>query len=225
MNQKVFCYTDISEIAKEWSQFNVNNGLRKGSIMMWAKQDAPKEYKKIHKQRRLLFKSINKNISLLGISKNEKNLGCGDADIAKILYILYKDSFACAALKADKWFRYSKHRWVEDESGTSLRRNISEELRNLYRKKCDEFSQKLCDKGQTDENIKKYENLANKVLEIIIKLGQTTHKDHILKEAREMFYDPDVKFMDLLDSNPYLMCFNNECIDFKTKEFRLRKSR
>ena len=35
-----------------------------------------------------------------------------------------------------------------------------------------------------------------------------------------MFYDPDVKFMDLLDSNPYLMCFNNGVIDFKTKEFR-----
>ena len=216
-----FCYNDISEICERWSQFNVNNGLRKGSIMMWAKQDAQKEYKKIHENSvdYYLNQSI-KNISLLGISKNEKNLGCGDADIAKILYILYKDSFACAALKADKWFRYSKHRWVEDESGTSLRRNISEELRNLYRKKCDEFSQKLCDKGQTDENIKKYENLANKVLEIIIKLGQTTHKDHILKEAREMFYDPDVKFMDLLDSNPYLMCFNNGVIDFKTKEFR-----
>ena len=31
-----------------------------------------------------------KNITLLGVSKNEKNIGCGDADIAKILYVLNK---------------------------------------------------------------------------------------------------------------------------------------
>jgi outer membrane receptor protein involved in Fe transport len=41
---------------------------------------------------------------------------------------MFKDQFACAALKADKWYRFSKHRWVEDECGTSLRRAITEEL-------------------------------------------------------------------------------------------------
>jgi hypothetical protein len=42
------------------------------------------------------------------------------------------------------------------------------------------------------------EGLSNKILEIIGKLSQTTHKDHILKEAREQFFDPEVSFMDLV---------------------------
>jgi P4 family phage/plasmid primase-like protien len=35
-----------------------------------------------------------------------------------------------------------------------------------------------------------------------------------------MFYDADVKFLDMLDSNPYLMCFSNGVIDFKERIFR-----
>ena len=39
-----------------------------------------------------------------------------------------------------------------------------------------------------------------------------------MREARELFYDRD--FMEKLDSNPYLICFNNFVIDFKKKEHR-----
>lgn len=215
-----FDYSSISDLQERWNGFN-KNGLTKRSLWHWAKENNPTKYKKIHENSvdYYLNQSI-KNISLYGISKKEKDLGCGDADIAKILFIMYKDSFACAGLKADKWYRYTTHRWAEDEMGTSLRKHISESLRTLYRNKCDELSQKLCDSSMTEEEMKKHENLANKVLEIIVKLGQTTHKDHILKEAREMFYDPEVKFLDLLDSNPYLMCFKNGVLDMKNKVFR-----
>jgi len=216
-----FQYSSITELYESWSKFDINNGYTKRSIIYWAKESNPIEYKKIRENSidYYLNQSI-KSITLQNIGKHEKNIGCGDADIAKILFMMYNDEFACASLKADKWYRFSKHRWVEDESGTSLRRRVSDQLRNLYRQKCDEFSQKLCDKHQTEENLKKYETLANKVLEVIVKLGQTTHKDHILKEARELFYDPEMKFLDLLDSNPYLMCFNNGVLDIKAGEFR-----
>ena len=33
------------------------------------------------------------------------------------------------------WYRYVNHRWAEDEAGTSLRKNISVTLRNIYHKK------------------------------------------------------------------------------------------
>lgn len=216
-----FQYDTIQELCERWENFDTNNGFTKRSIIYWAKESNYEDFNRIHKNsiNYYLDQSV-KSITLHNVGKHDKSLGCGDADIAKILFMMFKDEFACAGLKADKWYRFSKHRWVEDESGTSLRKKISDELRNLYRKKCDEFSQKLCDKNQTEENLKKYESLANKVLEIIIKLGQTTHKDHILKEARELFYDPDMKFLDLLDSNPYLMCFNNGVLDIKEGVFR-----
>jgi putative DNA primase/helicase len=39
-----------------------------------------------------------------------------------------------------------------------------------------------------------------------------------MTEAKELFHDPD--FMESLDTNPYLLCFENGVIDFKEKVFR-----
>jgi P4 family phage/plasmid primase-like protien len=219
-----FEYDSIPDLYEKWANFDTNSsqGLTKRSIMYWAREADPAAFKRVHESGVdfHLNQSI-KNISMFGVNKNDKNIGCGDTDIAKILYMMYKDQYACAALKADKWYRFSSHRWVEDECGTSLRKHISEELRTLYKSKCDEISSSLCEKDKvTDEKEKMLEGLSNKVLEIVVKLSQTTHKDHILKEAREQFYDTEVNFLDLLDSNPYLMCFKNGVLDIKNKVFR-----
>lgn len=219
---QTFQYNSIAELCDKWCNFDYDSNLKKGSIIYWAMEDAKKEdFKRVRENNidAYLNNSI-KNITLNGISKNEKNIGCGDADIAKILYIMKKDQYICASIKGDKWYRFVKHRWIEDDSGTSLRRLISDQLRTLYRLKCDELSSNLCDKNQGDEKLKMYETLANKVLEIIVKLGQTTHKDHILKEAKELFFDPETKFLDLLDSNPWLLCFKNGVLDVKEGVFR-----
>lgn len=219
-----FQYSSVPELCEKWSQFEdaENNGLKRGSIIYWAKQDAnPHDFMNVRNAN--IDEYVNatlKNITLLGVSRSEKNIGCGDADLAKVLYLMTKDKYVCASIKGDKWFRFVNHRWLEDDSGTSLRRIISNELRAIYRKKCDEYSASLCDKSQSDEKLKMLESLANKVLEIINKLSMTTQKDHILKEGRELFFDPDLKFLDLLDSNPWLMCFKNGVIDFKEGIFR-----
>ena len=39
-----------------------------------------------------------------------------------------------------------------------------------------------------------------------------------MKEARDIFYDKD--FIEKLDSNPYLLCFNNYVVDFRDKRYR-----
>jgi len=218
-----FQFDGISDMYDKWSGFDTNNsqGLTKRSIIYWAREASPIEFKRINDTSigYYLDQSI-KHLTQNGISKGDKHIGCGDTDIAQILYMMYKDNYACAGLKADKWYRFVKHRWVEDECGTSLRKHISGELKELYRLKCDEFTNKLHDTSQTDDKMKGCEGLSNKVLEIIAKLSQTTHKDHILKEAREQFFDPDVNFMDLLDSNPYLLACKNGVIDIKNKIFR-----
>ena len=55
-------------------------------------------------------------------------------------------------------------------------------------------------------------------LAIIQRLGSTSDKIKIMTEAKELFYDST--FMEKLDMNPYLMCFNNGVVDFKNKVFR-----
>ncbi len=217
-----FDYSNINgEVMQIWMDSQSQDGLTWRSIVYWAKEDNAEEYKRVHESHLDFYLNQSlKSISAMMVFKNEKNIGCGDTDVAKILYIMCRGNFVCASIEKNKWFRYHKHRWVEDDSGTSLRRMISEELRNLYRVKCDEFSSKLTDNSQAEETMKKNEALTNRVLDISMKLSQTTHKDHIMKEAREFFYDPNEKFYEKLDSNPKLLCFNNGVLDMEKRVFR-----
>ena len=57
-----------------------------------------------------------------------------------------------------------------------------------------------------------------KILDIRLRLVTTNDKKNIMTEAKELFHDP--LFMDKLDINPYLLCFENGVVDFKEKIFR-----
>ena len=227
-----FSISSVDELKSKWNGFENKNdeGLTKLSILYWARESAPNEYKRIRDNS--IDAQIESMIRLSITSKN-KNYGCGDTDFAKILNMMYKDEFACAGIKADKWYRFVSHRWVEDECGTTLRKRITKELCNLYREKNDSINEFIGKKGDVKrENLSEsdekkyslYENLSIKLLDIVTHLSSSTHKDHILKEARELFYDANIKFMDLLDSKPKLLCFKNGVIDFEEKIFRRGRS-
>ena len=222
-----FSMSNIDELKHMWNDFENNNpyGLTKLSILYWARESSPIKYKEIRDN------SIDAQIEAmikLSITSKNKNYGCGDTDFAKILNMMYKDNFACAGIKSDKWFRYASHRWVEDECGTTLRQKISKELADIYRAKEETITRKMQSGGdenktRSESEEKQYSSWGNqciKLLDIVTHLSSTTHKDHILKEARELFYDANIRFMDLLDSNPKLMCFKNGVIDFQEKTFR-----
>jgi P4 family phage/plasmid primase-like protien len=57
-----------------------------------------------------------------------------------------------------------------------------------------------------------------KLGDIVGRLAKTNDKKNIMTEAKELFFDPE--FLSKLDTNPYLLCFENGVIDFKTKQFR-----
>jgi P4 family phage/plasmid primase-like protien len=54
--------------------------------------------------------------------------------------------------------------------------------------------------------------------ELSIKLKRTNDKNNIMREAAEIFYDGE--FIRNMDTNKYLMCFNNGVVDFVNKVFR-----
>jgi len=226
---KDFQYHTISDMYEKWMGFETGNetGLTRRSIMYWSRAEAPTEYDKVCKKSVDFYIDQVFQMSIFN-GKSEKGMGSGDADIAFVLKQMYKNEFICASVKYDKWFRFAKHRWVEDECGTTLRKHISEELRDLFRKKSDNYvlrnlaRQQAMPPQKKDEEGRRSpeEERTSKIMEIVLKLSQTSHKDHILKEARELFYDNEIKFLDLLDSDPYLMCFKNGVWDFREKVFR-----
>jgi len=236
---KNFNYADIPELCNKWKKFDGSKqkGLQKKSLMYWSKQDANEKYKKVHEESVDYF--LEQTISGTGMSvnvgNNKKKAVGGDFDIARVLFQMYKDRFVCTSVKSNTWYEFKKHRWVEIDSGTTLRKLISTELREIYNKKAVGSLNRIMNlennvptvivdtdennnMTEKEENKKTKDNRTTYILEICARLSRTGDKKNIMTEAKELFYDGT--FMNKLDTNPYLLCFKNGVVDFKEKCFR-----
>jgi P4 family phage/plasmid primase-like protien len=225
-----FHFSDIPKIVETWNDFSSNpqEGITKYSLIYWAKNDAPEGYTKVRENTIdfHLDQSID-TITLEQINNPKKKhaKGSSDFDIASVLYQLKKGEYIACSIKLNDWFRFVNHRWSRNDCGTSLRKAISTELRMLYHQKARALSTRAMaiktPEGDIDVENEEYKLImgrANKVLDIAMALGSTKDKDNIMKEARELFYDPD--FLEKLDQKCHLLCMENGVIDFTEKTFR-----
>jgi len=251
-----FCFSQIqSDLWERWENFDANHphGLTKKSLMFWARQDSPTAYDRIRQQSVEFYIDLtldNTNNNAWGGGPGDRAKGCGDYDIATVLYHLYKNEYVCVSIKNNIWYRFRNHKWTEIDSGTTLRRAISEELRGAYiaasRKiRCELLRMKeaanlaVATSGIQSEGssggpgsgpgqgtpgtdlppkVKAFQERMETVCKIIERLSKTNDKKNIMIEAKELFFDG--QFMEKLDTNPYLLCFNNGVIDFKHNIFR-----
>jgi P4 family phage/plasmid primase-like protien len=217
-----FDFNTISDLYDRWQKFDLKNphGLTKRSIMHWAREDAFEKFKKVRETSiDFYIDQTIKTITLdkLGTDKNSR--GCGDFDIAGVLYQLHKHDYVCVSVSKGIWYQLKKHSWIQNDSGTTLRHSISTTLRNLYWKRAQSLMNQASSLNPPDEaKSKRMQENANKILNICTRLGNTNDKNNIMRESREWFYDPD--FLEQLDSNPYLLSFNNGVVDFESKVFR-----
>jgi P4 family phage/plasmid primase-like protien len=204
---KEFNWYEVPKFYDMWKTFDENNpdGLSERSIMYWLKNENIQEFNKIRRE----------TISFYVEQTVDKST---DFDLATVLYQLYKDRFVCVSIKNNIWYEYKNHKWFENDSGNSLRMKISTEMYDLYQNKSQTLIELLNKMDNSNENHEKLLIKCNKVSDICVNLKKTNPKNNIMKEARDIFYDKD--FINKLDSNPYLLCFNNFVIDFKEKKYR-----
>ena len=213
-----FDFRDIRELYEKWCKFDHRNpnGLTERSIMYWSKIDAYDKYKKVRES--TVFFHVDRTLEISAAEIVEGRLKtCGDYDLAEVLYELYKDEYVCINIKANIWFVYKNHRWEEIDSGTTLRKSISNEMRDIYQ---EVFRRLVLEKSleESEEKQKAITFKIDKIMKICERLARTNDKKNIMTEAKELFYDG--QFIQKLDTNPYLLCFNNGVVDFKTKTFR-----
>jgi P4 family phage/plasmid primase-like protien len=204
-----FDWRNVKDLYEIWCGFNSNNedSLTHRSIMYWSKSDAREKYNKIRKETIDYF--IEQSITT-----------ATEHDLAVVLYNMFKDDFICVSIKNNVWYEYINHRWFEIDSGNTLRLFISKNMYDVYFAKSQEVLIKMETLGG-DQSTKEFDIIKKrqiKLLEICTSLKRTTWKNNIMREARELFYDKD--FIEKLDQNPYLLCFNNYVIDFKTQTHR-----
>lgn len=193
-----FDWNEIDSMYNVWENFNEDEGLTMKSIIYWCKECNLDEFYELHK------KSIQKYIHY-----SFNNIT--DYDIAYVLYQGYKDSYVCVNIKNSVWYEFIQNKWEQIDSGTNLRKKLSNEIFNEYSDYSKRKQNELDDKDELKEIISKFTKISKA-------LKSTNDKNNIMKEAREIFYDNE--FYNKLDSNPYLIGCKNCIIDIKNQTYR-----
>ena len=200
-----FEYNSIPSLYNEWTKMkNKKNGITKRSIMYWAKQDAFDEYEKIKS-------------STIDHFMEETLFSRTEFDKAQVLHKMFSDKYVCSSITNKTWHTFKNHRW-ESDKGMTLRLAISKDMYNLYAKKACDIEAEYQQYDPNDERVEYLKKKSKAVSEIMIDLKKTNDKNNVMREAMEIFYDKD--FVKNMDTNKYLLCFNNGVVDFKTKTFR-----
>jgi P4 family phage/plasmid primase-like protien len=203
-----FDYNTIPELFQQWKKyFNTSKeGVTKRSLMYWAKKENFEEYEKIKKQ------TLDYYIEMCIDTPTAT-----EYDLAIVLKNMYKDRYVCVSYdKRGVWYVFKNHRWILDK-GMSLRDKISTELYDLFSAKREQSGNER-QEYQDDERGEYLKKKIGAISAILIKLKKTNDKNNIMREAQDKFYDGD--FIRNMDTNKYLLCFNNGVVDFKNKVFR-----
>ena len=199
-----FEFDSIPGLFASWNNhFNVGGSgkLTLSSLRFWAKRDAPKEYRQIKES------SIDHFVETSLSNQTEY-------DVAMVLYQCVKDTYTCVSYdKGGIWYKYDGTRWILDK-GERIRSELSNKIHNLYSRKGNALM-KIFRNDPDDENAAAQAKAYNKM---VVMCKTRRSKDNIMKEAKEIFYDD--KFIEKMDSNPMLMCFENGVVDFESKTFR-----
>lgn len=220
--------SELDELVNVWNDSNTyeQGGLTKRSLAHWVREENPDLATKLSEDNVSFYvdRTIYGEDGMNGMM-SEKYEG-GDVDLATVLYQMMKNDYVCTSINKNHWYRYSNNRWKRNDSGTSLRKAISHDMRSLYATKSLEITKQLsyhCETQNLTDPIQqkkteKYKLIVRKISKLLELLKVCTKKNLLMVEAKELFYDND--FIEKLDTNPYLLCFNNGVFDFKDKRFR-----
>jgi P4 family phage/plasmid primase-like protien len=204
-----FDYDDIPNLYNSWHKHFKNSkdggSITKKSILYWAKQDALQDYEKVKSQTvdYYLDEAVNSQTEF---------------DLAQVLKQMFKDKYVCSSLTGKGvWYVFKNHRW-EPDKGLTLRMKISREMYHLLSSKSVRLADEMNHYDAEDKRRETIEKRIRIIHELGLKLKRTNDKNNILREAQELFYDNE--FTRNIDTNCYLLCFNNGVVDFKNKIFR-----
>jgi P4 family phage/plasmid primase-like protien len=217
-----FTFDNIPEMCSMWAGFLTRKdkgGLTKRSIMYWARQENPEEYKKVEEGSIESFIDLvidSTNVSAIAAKSGKGgNAGCTDNALAHVLYIMYKNTFVWSGMD---FYQFRGHCWHKIEQAIHLRKCISGGMRDtFYNKAMKIFTEAQQYEPDTNEH-KAFMLRAQKVMDISLRLGSCSDKDKILKESKEYFYDED--FIRKLNKNGKLLCVRNGVLDFEAGVFR-----
>lgn len=195
---------DEQSCKDRWMRMN-RKDLSIGTLKFMAKKDNPEKYEDVMKD--VIRPHMEQCLRMDGTHH----------DLAVALKMKYDCEFVCASVTHKIWYQFHDHIWNQVEEGITLRSRISSDIVKIYENMGKDMWEKLG--SDTDDEMtsiikKKIQSNAR----LISRLKSAPYKNNIMREATELFYDP--KFSDRLDSNPYLISFQNGVYDIQSHVFR-----
>jgi len=184
-----------TECIKQWNSHNfTKNGLYIGSLVKWAKQDNLERYELIKSHRAMTIAG--------------KDIRNTDHDIATVIVELYKEDFISVypTRGTPLLYYFSNNRWYLDKGGVQLLRIMSTQVHDIYT----QLRQKAF-----EQNNKTAVSICEKIQD---RLKSNGGKNAIWQQvAQEIKND---KFEEKLNTNPYLLGFENGVYDLQNHVFR-----
>jgi hypothetical protein len=156
------------------------------------------------------FEKFKSDVTILVYSSTDDSM----YSIAQLVHFIYENKYTVAKLKSKSWFMFDGIKWKQTELGPYY--ELSIEIVNIYTHflniEMNKLENDVLDEKEIIEaNIQKF----NKIIE---KLKNVNTKENICKECLYLFYDSE--FMNKLDTNPHLICFQNGVLDLQENKFR-----
>ena len=202
-----FDYSTIPQLYNRWNKYikSKENGVTSRSLIFWAKENSRELYERV---KRDMCEEHYINYTIEQPT---------DFDLARVLYQIFKDKYVCSCITNKTWYVFKNHRWELDK-GSCLRKAISTDMYTIYKKRLDKITTESLAMDLSDTRLIQLKNIIKKIQIVINMMKTTSDKNNIMREAVEIFYDPD--FTKNMDSNRWLVCFKNGVVDLKEKIFR-----
>ena len=187
---------NIQSLLREWNrgtkrekQFTIR------SLHMWAKQDNITRYREIMKTSFVDFV--------------EREVDATHTHIARLMKRMYENNY-CASVDSKKtdWYEFTGTYWKKLHQGIELRNKMTNEVAEVIIESRRTIRDKL-QSANTDPTF--IDSRMKKMTKIEQCLYTSGFKDAVMKDCIGLFYEED--FANKLNSNEYLIGFNNGVID------------
>lgn len=183
--------------------------LTMGTMIHWAREDAPTTYSDI-------MKAINTNLAYLNDSGTH-------VSIADMAVRLYKEEFRCtpprkgAAAAAMDWYQFptDSHTWRSLKTGMRIRERLSNDVRNLYLLADAQATTRQAAPTTDESERERLQEKCKKLRKVQVQLQNSGFKDSVMKEAVEKFYDEE--FLQYMNQDPTLVGFSNGIMELRNQ--------
>ncbi len=196
----------LKDWKRGWSRSSYERQFTIRSLHMWAKKDNPRRYKQIME---------NSFIDFV-----EREVDATHTHIARLMKKMYGNNYVAAIdSKKTEWYEFTGTSWKKLAQGVELRNKMTTEVAGIISKTRESIRNRL--NNMTNDERAFEETRLKKMTKIENCLYTAGFKDSVMKECAGIFYEED--FAQKLNSNQYLIGFNNGVIDLKATREKINK--